>query len=327
MNLKHWLFLLCFIFPNLSWGIKTVVTLESGGTEEFRNKTETILTDILNECNKYYEIGAPLEDLRSYFIPLAFNEFKDLVNNTKLYAIQRGYKSHLLQTDAGYYEVRDIKVRVFMGKTEGQPYQYLVFVLKEDGSIVSVHFALEKHQYREIIQSGKAVKDLANREKILDFLELYRTAYNKKDLDFIEKALSDDALIIVGYVILLEKSEIDYYQRSHLSPDKIQLVKLSKADYLHRLKEVFQMNDFVKVDFDQIEIERHPLYEKIYGVQVKQHWNSSTYSDEGYLFLMIDFIDPNAPIIHVRAWQPHRFEDGSVISIYDFEIVEANGNY
>jgi hypothetical protein len=37
---------------------------------------------------------------------------------------------------------------------------------------------------------------------------------------------------------------------------------------------------------------------------------------------MMDFKNPEAPLIHVRAWQPQPFKDGSVIGLGDFEIVE-----
>ena len=117
-------------------------------------------------------------------------------------------------------------------------------------------------------------------------------------------------------------SDFDYLKSSYLSEDKIEFIRLSKNEYLKRLKKVFEKNDFVRIQFDEISIQRHPQFDNIYGVQLKQRWHSSTYSDEGYLFLMIDFMDPQEPIIHVRAWQPEKFSDGSTINIYDFEIVE-----
>ena len=80
----------------------------------------------------------------------------------------------------------------------------------------------------------------------------------------------------------------------------------------------------MRILFDAITIERHPAVSEVYGVQLKQRWNSSNYSDEGYLFLMIDFIDVHEPIIHVRAWQPDKFQDGSTINLYDFEIIDSN---
>ncbi|MCI6830321.1 MAG: hypothetical protein MR924_13905, partial [Prevotella sp.] len=43
----------------------------------------------------------------------------------------------------------------------------------------------------------------------------------------------------------------------------------------------------------------------MYGVRLHQSWKSSTYSDEGYLFLLWEFPeDGSDPIIHVRTWQP-----------------------
>ena len=44
-----------------------------------------------------------------------------------------------------------------------------------------------------------------------------------------------------------------------------------------------------------------------YGVRLRQTWKSSTYSDEGLLFLLFEFpTDGSDPIIHVRTWQPER---------------------
>ena len=134
--------------------------------------------------------------------------------------------------------------------------------------------------------------------------------------------MSKDALIIVGRVIETRPQEIDYYKS--LSDEKIEFIRLTKRQYLERLKQVFAKNDFVRILFDEINIERHPSIDKIYGVQLKQRWHSSAYSDEGYLFLMIDFIDMDEPIIHVRAWQPDKFHDGSTINLYDFEIIDYN---
>ena len=129
-------------------------------------------------------------------------------------------------------------------------------------------------------------------------------------------------MIIVGRVIKAQKQEHDYLENSYLSDEKLEFIRLGKYEYLERLKEVFKHNDFVRAIFDEINIQRHPQFEKIYGVQLKQHWQSSFYSDQGYLFLLVDFLKEDEPIIHVRAWQPEKFADGSTISIYDFEIIE-----
>lgn len=298
------------------------VKLLAGGEALFRHDVEVSLTKILNETNKKFELKTSLEGIRPYFSAGAFNNYEDLIQKTGLYASEKNYQSYLISTQDGYYEVRNLKVRVNMGATKGVPFNNLVFVFNKSGLIVNVHFALDKHQYEQIIEQGKELQDVAFREKILNFIEIYRTAYNKKDFNFIEKTLSKDALIIVGHVVKSKPADIDYYQS--LSDDKIEFIRLTKIEYLKRLQKVFKKNDFVRILFDAITIERHPAVREVYGVQLKQRWNSSNYSDEGYLFLMIDFIDVHEPIIHVRAWQPDKFQDGSTINLYDFEIIDSN---
>jgi hypothetical protein len=315
-------FCIVFLLPFSAGAEETRVHLLSGGDEQMRRKVEVTLSAVLNGVNRSHEVQLSLDFLKVNFSDIAYEEFKNLVESTKLKAVESEYRTYLLATENGYFEVRNIRVQVSMGETKGIPFQNLVFIVNKDGLIASAHFAIEDHHYQEIIQYGKAVKDLAYREKILHFIEIYRTAYNKKDLNFIRKTLSDDALIIVGYVVKTKKRDIDYLNSSYLGDEKIQFIRLGKQAYIERLHKVFQNTDFIKVQFDEVNIQRHPQFDKIYGVQLKQRWNSSFYSDEGYLFLLVDFIEETEPIIHVRAWQPEEFADGSTISIYDFEIIE-----
>jgi hypothetical protein len=314
--------LLIVLYPAGVNANETKITLLSGGEDTYREKVETVLTNVLTGVNKNHDDRTPLTTIRQFFDDSAFNEFIELIKKTEPYANQREYRTYLLQTADGYYEVRNIKVRIFLGGTEGIPFQNLVFTLDNAGIIINVNFAIEDHHYQEIIEQGRQLEDLAYREKILHFIEMYRTAYNKKDIKFIEKTLSEDALIIVGRVIKTQKQAFDYLESSYLNDEKLEFIRLGKYEYLERLEKVFKNNDFVRALFDEINIQRHPQFEKIYGVQLKQRWQSSFYSDEGYLFLLVDFIKEDEPIIHVRAWQPEKFADGSTISIYDFEIIE-----
>ena len=43
-----------------------------------------------------------------------------------------------------------------------------------------------------------------------------------------------------------------------------------------------------------------------YGIQIKQLYNSATYGDIGYLYLMVDMTDADKPQIKVRTWQPNQ---------------------
>ena len=84
-------------------------------------------------------------------------------------------------------------------------------------------------------------------------------------------------------------------------------------------------NAYIKVDFDEIEVLRHPVNPDFYGVTLKQWWTSGRkrgegYHDEGYVFLLWDFTNENAPQIHVRTWQPEQTPKGEKFDLNDFEI-------
>ena len=88
------------------------------------------------------------------------------------------------------------------------------------------------------------------------------------------------------------------------------------------LAAVFKANKRINVLFDEIKVARHPAKEDFYGVTLKQGWQSDNYSDIGYLFLLWDFTNPDAPQIHVRTWQPDEFIEagGEVFTVDDFDI-------
>ncbi len=313
--------LLLVFVPGILFARKTELKLLSGGDDRARSHIEKMLTNVLNEINKSKETSHPISGIDLYFTESSLKQLSKLLDKTKFFAPEAEYRTYLLETKMGLFEVRNIKVKVNLGKTIASPFQNLVFQINKSGIIESIFFSLATHHYNAIIDEGKKVEDLLYREKILHFIEHYRTAYNKKDSVFIAKTLSDDALIIVGHVIKTNKSDDNYLkQHSFLNDDQIEFIRLGKNEYLKRLAGIFRMNDFLNVTFDKIEINRHNSFNDIYGVRLKQRWNSSTYSDKGYLFLMIDFREANKPIVHVRAWQPEPFSDGSTVSLYDFEI-------
>lgn len=301
---------------------KSTVTITAGGDNITATETGKALSAVMQEANKVAEGKGDLESLQEYFTPPAFANFKELVANTGLFSAIPEYRLHLLQTPDGKYEVRGIKVRVRMGDTEGDDIQELVFVLNFRLFIENVQFAMESHLYSRLLEEGKKLDDMVFRQQVLSFLEDFRTAHNRKDINYLEKAYSDDALIIVGRVLEKQEGGGDYLESSSLSATKIEFIKLSKKQYIERLRKAFELNSFVKVNFDDVEVIRHSKYPEIYGIKLRQRWNSSTYSDEGYLFIMMDLYDPQQPLIHVRAWQPQAFEDGSLVGLGDFEIIE-----
>jgi len=301
---------------------KTKVTLTYGGDLISRKKIGDALSAIIQEANKIALGYGDLENVHQYCTNEGFKSLKDLLHATGIFTTVREFKRHLLITPDYQYEVRGIKVRVKMGKTKGSNLQELVFKLNDNRKVVNVNFAMEQHHYQNIIEQGKRLDDMFMRKMALDFLEEFRTAHNRKDINYLERAYSDDALIIVGRVLKQQKGLSDALETSFLGDDRIEFIKLKKKEYISRLRSVFQLNSFVNVTFIDAEVVKHPVHDKIYGIKVKQRWNSSRYNDEGYLFVMIDFRqDEKKPLIRVRSWQPEPFQDGTVVGLGHFEII------
>lgn len=153
----------------------------------------------------------------------------------------------------------------------------------------------------KVVSGQLEEKDAANRQMILNYVEHLRTSYTTKDIDFLEQLFSENALIIVGTVVHTSPKK----ESGYLPPDQVVYNIKNKRQYLERLKQVFQANQAIDLEFSNFHIMRHPTLPGIYGVSLRQQYRSDIYSDDGYLFLLWDFRDETAPQIHVRTWQPH----------------------
>ncbi len=224
---------------------------------------------------------------------------------------------NILKRPSGGYQFRNIPLVIENHNTGEEA----VVNLDSEGRIEDVFFGIEQHKYVSLLSKGNTLIDLNRRKMIVDFLENFRTAYTRKDIDLLRKTFSDNALIIVGRV-LEPKSDHPEYMMS-LGKKRVELIQYNKQQYLAQLLKSFERNAFIDVKFEEVEITKHPGFANIYGVNVKQSWRSSTYGDVGYLFLMIDFENEQQPLIHVRSWQP---EKGTVreevIELGDFDIIK-----
>ena len=231
-----------------------------------------------------------------------------------------------VKTPHGEYQIRNIPL--IMMPVEGQSkdvswkkYQEGVFTLDKDGMVTDFHLALDPELYIKVMGTAAAVEDFERRQLILEYVERFRNAYCLKDMDFLQNIFSEDALIITGKVVKRVKSDV-----KSLNNTKIEYSKQSKKQYLAKLADVFKANKRIVVSFDEIKVVKHPAKDGFYGVTLKQGWVADRYSDEGYLFLLWDFTNPEAPQIHVRTWQPTEYETGKpieeeeIFTIDDFEV-------
>ena len=227
---------------------------------------------------------------------------------------------YLLRLPGGGYQFRNIPLLVRDETGRDRPEQGVV-TFDAQGFIDDFFFGMEQHRYEELVGGGISEIDSVRRQKILRFLEDFRTAYNRKDLDLLEKTFSDNALVIMGRVVQSRPAGEGADYMGALGKQRVELIRMSKFEYLEQLRRSFARNQYIDVRFTDVSITRHPQYPVIYGISLKQAWRSSTYGDVGHLFIMIDFEDETRPLIHVRAWQPEKFtKREDVIQLGEFKI-------
>lgn len=159
--------------------------------------------------------------------------------------------------------------------------------------VEDIQFALDNKTYEDIMFKGSKWP-FEEKQLVVDFIEKYKTAYAMENVKFLEQVFSQDALILVGQT--LKKNKHNEFG------EKTAYTKLTKADYINRLKILFDTKEYVNITFEGAEV-RMSKYKGVYGVNLKQFYTSSNYSDMGYLFLVIDLRKINTPQIHVRTWQ------------------------
>ena len=212
--------------------------------------------------------------------------------------------------------VRPVPVQIEFPNNDRKFTEDLTFIFDKNNKINAVNFALGETAVNDILNKSEAWGSLENKYQIIQFMEYYKTAYCLKNIDFVQNVFAENALIIVGNVLKQDKPIENMYQKL----DNVEYIRLSKQEYIERLKHVFRSNEYVNVSFEENNVKRVNGDDKIYGIQIAQNYWSSNYADKGYLFLMIDLNDTKQPKIYVRSWQPQKNPDGSIIGLKDFQL-------
>ena len=272
----------------------TLTTDEGFSNRAIIDKMQRNLSQVLTEINR-----AQKENRLLNTVGLALDDFADR-------------SLHMLWANFGDGEEYMVSHIPLIIQTEGEEfgngtYQEAVVDFDRQGRIKDFRFSLDAQLGESMEHCG--VAEVEKRMKIKAYCERLRTAYNQKDIDFINQIFSDNALIITGTVISVKPMEDRY-------ANKLRVVykKQNKEQYIANLKKAFLRNKWIDVKFSDIEengelgacagVTKSDNNPNIFGVRLRQEWRSSNYSDVGYLFLLWDFTDEDKPVIHVRTWQP-----------------------
>jgi len=222
------------------------------------------------------------------------------------------------------YEFRRIRVLHNYPSIHKQSTEYLVLDFNEQGKLIDLNTCISNQLYQKFLTQAEYGGDWGNRQEIIKFLEKYRTAYLTRDIQTVDMMFAEEAIIIVGRKLETKKlpEEMVRYQPFGRQPG-YDYIKMTKQDYLTRQRRVFRTMQDIFLDFSTFNIVRKNSQPSIYGVEMRQTYQSTGYGDEGYLFLLIDF-DPdtlaNDPLIYVRAWQPNAWSQEEMIRTGDFIV-------
>ncbi len=296
--------------------------------QQLKQRMEQAVSAVMTEINRSHEQNlTKLTFPDSYINKEAQEGLNQLWKNDHMRCVEEEIVERLITTYQGY-QVRSIPLIVNSASGGEQlGYQEAVINFDNDGVITSFYYTINPELYSKLRMDQMRnrryeVTDIKDRMMILDYVEHFRTSYNQKDLKFLRQVFSDDALIITGRVVKVKKSEVVP------SGKKVIYTTQTKQQYLDNLARAFKTNSYIKVSFDDVVIVEHPTIHGIYGVTVHQKWNTARYSDEGYVFMVWDFRNPEVPQIHVRTWQPdyidkergQKLNPNDVFTLGDFDL-------
>ena len=288
MNFKNILptITLLFIGINVFAQFNTKVVLTEIDNKQLKLKMEQNSSKFLTAINKSFNKKSKPNVPNGILSTEAITSLYSMWEMSKFRCYEADVIERILNKPSGGYEVRNVPVFMNEAPKEDQ-YQELVLVFNNSGTIDNI--------------------------------------YIRKDINFLAKVFSEDALIISGKVIKVKPMPIDNgVLQGQMSTEKITYQKQTKTEYISKMKRIFAKNSYMNIKFSEIEVKRHGKYPDIYGVNLKQNWGSALYSDVGYLFLMIDFSDDNNPLIHVRTWQPEKIGEKILTDDEKFQLEMFN---
>lgn len=260
----------------------------------------------------------------NYFTPEGYTLFANLMEKNGKVTLVGKAQSHNFIIADGYIIGRatNIKRQFRNGKAFMEKLVYRFN--PESRKIESVAFALTQRAENDIMNAAASWPEVS-RWAILNFMEDYQTAFALKRTDYINSIFSDDALIITGTILKkLNNAERAFDRSKSLDlggPKDIAYSQLSKTEYIDRLRKIFNTREYVHLQFEDnvtrmIDLPAINGINKgaAFGIEIKQRYESTGYSDDGYLTMVFD-TRGKLPIIHVRLWQPDK---NNMMSLQEF---------
>lgn len=260
----------------------------------------------------------------NYFTPEGYTLFANLMaKNGKVTLVGKAQSHNFIIAD-GYIIGRATNIKRLFRNGKAFMEKLVYRFNPESRKIESVAFALTQRAENDIMNAAASWPEVS-RWAILNFMEDYQTAFALKRTDYINSIFSDDALIITGTILKkLDNAERAFDRSKSLDlggPKDIAYSQLSKTEYIDRLRKIFSTREYVHLQFEDnvtrmIDLPAINGINKgaAFGIEIKQRYESTGYSDDGYLTMVFD-TRGKLPIIHVRLWQPDK---NNMMSLQEF---------
>ncbi len=293
------------------------VELASGGDcpEKIKSKIQknsVKLIDVLGDKPVITLGDAVLND------PFLISKVSNLKKYNKLKLPDFTNTPSLNQVFSGW-EMRSFPVRNTYRTLGKQIMENLVLDFDTSGKSYDINFGLPVSLYRDFKEQSKYTGDWDKRHVIIRFLEKYRTSFMTRDLEAIDKMFAEKAVIIVGR-ILKDNSLKDVRKLYEQIPD-VEYIRMTKDQYIEKQRRLFALREDIHLGFSTLKITRKNKQDGVYGISMRQHYNSTGYADEGFLFLLVDF-NHELPQIYVRSWQPQEWDEKELIRLSNFTLYD-----
>ncbi|MFH0992117.1 MAG: hypothetical protein V1799_19110 [bacterium] len=262
-----------------------------------------------------------VDAIKKFFTKDQFLQRKvlDILQYNNLTILDTLIDANINKTAMGW-ELRRIRTLAYYPTLRKQSLEYLILDFDTEGKLYDLNFGITDTLYRLFVEQASYGQDWGNRQVIIKFAERYRTAFLSRDINMLDSLFADEAVIIIGRELKKTKVKDIYgFTPSSTAQPDYSYTQYTKKQYLKNQNEVFKRQKDLYVGFSTFKINRKNDSAGTYGLSMRQHYNSTTYADEGYLFLLVDF-NEDLPQIYVRTWQPHEWNDEALYKLSNFKL-------
>ncbi len=247
-----------------------------------------------NDAESYYEVvrkiaggirAWELDGLEPLFTEDGWQDFMCFMNYGKVGIVDDG-ELGCFEND-GTVVCRGLSCEM-MWREDKALNETLSFGFDGEGKVSSVSLGIGTMEMNDILTKSKW--GVYERKDLISFLEDYRTAVALKDIEMLKAVFAgcDNYIADEAFVRKMNGNATkDIWGKFHLN----------EVDVTKLYGEAFASEEYVNLDFTNLDVAKtKPDYE-VYAIQLHQEWHSSTEGDSAYVYIMLRWMDNQRCIV------------------------------